>query len=358
MSFVQEGDQPASVAPEPIARTGTQRDSVKQRRALLVSITIFLTVMLVGLYVTMRKMGRGGSEAAASSYVLHSTVLRLQPNSSAGASGTLDSGTVVSLTGMAVDPEGNRWYVLRKDDGRDSFLKVTDVAPPKVRLPEMGARMLRAWLLVFKDPGLVPEADSAVNYFCAQFPTSSHCSELRLLAAAQFRSIARRTNSSDTLNYARRMYQAVVDAKGDTSAEATKELGELDSTGTREIAARSPSRAKSHTSAGFQSGREYALVDRAEVRVKVPDLRTFGKSEQIKVPIAREIRINGKVAVPSTATCTLKLSGATATDRLEVQLTEITFDNKMYSVHTAPQAIPTSGALVVFPLESSLLIGK
>ncbi|MDT8069175.1 MAG: hypothetical protein ROO76_13500 [Terriglobia bacterium] len=182
-----------------------------------------------------------------------------------------------------------------------------------------------------------------------------------MLAAAQFRSIAQRTNSLDTLNRARHMYQEVIDAKVDNSAEAAKELRELGTPESREGSARSTQRAKSHSSSGrngFESGREYALVDRAEVRVKVPDLRTVAKSEQIKVPIAREIRINGKVAVPSTATCTLKILSGTSTDRLKVQLVAIAFDNKMYPVSTIPQAIPTSGALVVFPLESSLLIGK
>ncbi len=361
MSFVQDGEKPTHVTPAPLASTGTQRDPVKQRRALLVSVAVFLMVLFLGLVVTMRKADRAGSDVAASSYLLHEAPLRLQPNSSAGIATTLDSGAVVSLTGLAVDPEGHRWYVLRQGDRHDYFLQVTDVAPPKVRLPDMGARMLRAWLLLFRNPDLVPEADSAVNYFCAQFQTSSHCNELRMLAAAQFRSMAQHTRSSDTLDRARRMYQAVVDAKADNSSEAAKELRELDTPESRELAARSTELGKPHSSVGrkgFESGREYALIDRAEVRVKIPDLRTVVKPEQIKVPIAREIRINGKVAVPSTATCTLKISGGTSADRLEVQLTEIAFGSKTYPVTTRPQAIPTTGALVVFTLESSLLIGK
>lgn len=360
LSFVQEGEQPAFSAPRPISATDTQQDSLKRRRALVVSVAVFLSVMFLGLMVTLRKMGSIKSEVAASSYLLRAAPLRLQPNSSAGISTTLGSGAVVSLTGMAVDPEGHRWYILR-DGGRDSFLKVTDVAPPKVILPDMGTRMLRAWLLAFRDPDLVPEADSAVDYFCTQFPTSSHCSELRMLAGAQFRSIAQSANSSDTLNRARRMYQHVVDAKDDNAAEAAKDLRELDTHENREGAARPSSRPKSYSSTGrngLQSEREYALVDRAEVRVRVPDLRTVAKSEQIRVPIAHEIRINGKVAVPSTATCTLKISGSTLTYGLEVQLTAIAFGNKIYPVITRPQPIPTSGALVVFPLESSLLVGK
>jgi hypothetical protein len=358
---VQEGEQPTSFAPRPIASTGTRKDELKRRRALFVSVAVFLTVMFLGMLITMRKMGRGGSEVAASSYVLRAAPLRLQPNPSAGTSTTLNSGTVVLLTGMAVDSEGNRWYVLRRDDGRDSFLKVMDVAPPKVRLPDSGAQLLRAWLLVFRDPELIPDADSAVDYFCARFPSSSHCNELRMLAAAQFRSIAPRSDSSDTLDRARRMYQAVVDAKVATSAEAAEELKKLDrSGGTREGSGRATSRPKLQSSSanpGFGSASEYALVDRAEVHVRLPDLRALGKPQQIRVPIAREIRINGKVAVPSTATCTLKIAQSSP-DKLEAQLTAIEFGNKNYPVRTRPQPISINGALVVFPLESPLLVGK
>lgn len=356
-SFVQEQTGPVS-APTPVPAVPAE-DPIKKRRAMVVSIMVFLTVMVLGLYLTAKKAGkRFGTEIAASSYTLRETPLKLQPSSSAGISETLNAGAIVSLTGVAVDPEGRRWYVLRKGN-EDGFLKVTDVAPPKVRLPDLGAQMLRAWLIVQRDPELIPDADAAVTYYCSQFPTSSHCDELRLVAAEQFQSLGKRSGSSDALVRSRRLYQAVVDGKGPGAAEASGKIEELD--GKEE---RTPSRhSKGHTdgsskNATLGSGREYALIDQAEVHVKVPDLNAWKGSEQLRTPIAREIRINGKVAVPSNATCILKVSGTNSARGVKVQLVAIEFGNKRYEVATNPQSVPVNGAMVTFPLESSLLVGR
>ncbi|MGE5109999.1 MAG: hypothetical protein ACM3JB_04005 [Acidobacteriaceae bacterium] len=358
-SFVHENAGPAS-APAAAVPAVPVEDPIKKRRAMLVSIAVFLTVMSLGLYLTAKKAGRApGTEVAASTYALRDTPLKLQPNSSAGSSTTLNGGTVVALTGIAVDPEGRRWYVLHKDH-EDGFLKVTDVAPPKAKLPDLGAQMLRAWLLVQRDPELVPEADSAVAYYCSQFPTSSHCDELRMVAAEQFQSLSKRTNSQDALVRSRHLYQAVVDGKGPGAAEASRKIEELE--GNKEE--RTPSRrSKGNTSMSTKnstlgSGREYALIDQAEVHVKVPDLNGLKGSEQLRTPIAREIRINGKVAVPSNATCILKVSGRNPARGVEVQLVAIEFGNKRYEVATNPQSVPVNGAMVTFPLESSLLVGR
>jgi hypothetical protein len=221
--------------------------------------------------------------------------------------------------------------------------------------------MLRSWLLSFKDPGMVVEADNAVSYFCSQFPKSPHCDELRWVAAERFRYIAQREGSQDALARSRRMYAAVRDNKGPSSAEAAKALDGLSDQGegrfrsSRSSGTKSPS-AKSAT---LSSGREYALVDRAEVHVRVPNLKSFTNGSIVRTPIAREIKINGKVAIPANATCIMKIAELDpANSQLTVQLTGIEFGSKHYDVSTTPQKISSNGAVVVFPLESSLLVGR
>jgi len=357
----EEGEQP--VAPLPRAASGIpQSDPNQKRRAILVSVGVFLAVTFIGLYATLFREGSGGPESAATTYVLRQAPLRLQPNGNSGSSITLGPATVITLTGLATDSEGHRWYVTRQD-GKDKFVALTEVAPPKVRLPELGSQMLRTWLIAFNDSSLVPEADSAVNYFCAQFAQSPHCDELRWLAAERFRALASKSGSTpDTVSRARRLYQTLADKKGTNSAEATKALDSLSELETEHRAMPSPRGRRevtSRASSGYGTGREYALVDRAEVRVRVPDLKAVEKGTVIRAPIAKEIQINGKVAIPSTAMCILKISESDKVqNQLTVQLTGIDVGSKHYSVATNPQRIPASGAMVVFPLESSLLIGK
>lgn len=354
-SFISETStaNAPQLAPIAIARGPNPQ---QRRRAILVSVTVFLVVMFVGLYLSLTKSGKTEREIAATAYVLRSTSLKLQPSATAGTSQTLAPSKVVSLTGIAVDPEGHRWYVLR-EGGADRFLEIADVAPPKVRLPELGSQMLRAWLLTFKDPSLIPEADSAVTYFCASFPSSAHCEELRWLAALRFRALAQQQEDSDAIDRTKRLYQAIIDAKGSNAEEASRALNELNGAGEQRVTRSSP-RSRRAKSESLGSGREYALIDHAEVHVKIPDLKTFANASQVKAPIAREIRINGEVAVPSNATCILKVIQSNSTKDVEVQLTAIEFGKKHYDVATAPKLVPRNGATVVFPLESSLLIGK
>lgn len=357
-SFLQ--DEPDFSAPRqaPIAAAPVGPDPDERRKAILVSVAVFLVVMFFGLYFTIDRGSKGGTEVAATTYVVRDAPLRLQPNQNAGSSTTLPSSTVLSLMNLALDSEGGRWFTARHDE-TSGFIAVADVAPPKVRLPELGSQMLRAWLLSFKDPGMVVEADNAVSYFCAQFKNSPHCDELRWVAAERFRYIAQREGSQDALARSRRMFAAVRDNKGPNSAEAAKVLDGLSEPGEERSHSNRTSGAKTPPSKGstLGSGREYALVDQAEVHVKVPNLKSFTNGSIVRTPIAREIKINGKVAIPSNATCIMKVAELDpANSQLTVQLTAIEFGSKHYDVSTTPQKISSNGAVVVFPLESSLLV--
>ena len=360
LSFLQDESEEPIKRPAHVSVVPQGLDPAKRRRAILVSVAVFLVVMFVGLYGTLEKASKSGPEVAATTYVVRNTALRLQPNVNSGSSTTLQPSTVLSLMNVALDSEGTRWFEARNGDA-SGFISISDIAPPKVRLPEIGSQMLRAWLLAFKDPGMVTEAESAVAYFCAQFPKSPHCDELRWVAAERFRSLAQREGNQEILNRSRKLYASVRDNKGPSASEAARALDGLPEPGTeRGRGTRSGNqRGEPGRPASYNSGREFALVDKAEVHVRVPNLKAFANGSVVKAPIAREIRINGKVAIPSNATCIMKIAELDpANSQLTVQLTAIEFGSKHYAVSTVPQRISSSGAVVVFPLESSLLIGK
>jgi hypothetical protein len=73
--------------------------------------------------------------------------------------------------------------------------------------------------------------------------------------------------------------------------------------------------------------------------------------------VAREIKVNDQVAVPADAICVLQvIDSDPAHSTVTLQLTGIEFGGKRYSVSTTPQRVSAPGAVIIFPLNSSLLI--
>lgn len=347
-------DLPVAAPPK---RSGD--DAEQRRRAILVSVGVFLIVVLAGLATIMMRSRSSVPEFAASTYVTHPSPLRLQANETAGTASTVPTGTVLRLTRMAVDPEGHRWFAVQKD-GSEEFVAVGDVAPPKAHQSEAGAQMLRAWLVSFNNPDMASEAVNAVAYFCAQFPNSPRCEELRWVLAERLRHLAQRTDDPELLSRSRELYQAVANKKGPMADQAGKALESL----AQEEAPRRSSGSVKHgrdpagRPLGSGTAGQYALVDRAEVHVRVPNLKSVSKGSTLWAPVAREIRLNGHVAVPGNATCLLLVTDTDSNgSHVALQLTGIEFDGKHYDVSTAPQRITVPGAVVVFQLDSSLLIG-
>jgi hypothetical protein len=255
---------------------------------------------------------------------------------------------------MEVDPQGRRWFAVQRENSEE-FVGVTDIAPPKVHQTEAGSQMLRVWLLSLSDPELVSEALGAVNYFCAQNPGSARCEELRWVMAERLRSLAQKSDNPDLLAKSRELFKNIAEGKGRMSADASRAIDNLDGENIRRPQPRSRVTAK-RKDAG-NAGREYALIDRAEVHVRVPNLKSVAKGTTLRAPIAREIRVNDQVAVPADATCVLRVVDADAAhSTVTLQLTGIEFGGQKYNVTTTPQRVNAPGALMVFPLDSSLLI--
>jgi hypothetical protein len=99
-------------------------------------------------------------------------------------------------------------------------------------------------------------------------------------------------------------------------------------------------------------------VDAAEVQLRIPDLSTLKSGSNIRTPIAKEIRVNGQLVVPSNATCVLEIVSQNNQGEAAIaRLTAIEFNNRTYAVTTAPKRLDKAGSIVVFKLDSSLLIG-
>jgi hypothetical protein len=255
---------------------------------------------------------------------------------------------------MEVDPQGRRWFAVQRTNN-DEYVAVTDVAPPKVHQTEAGSQMLRVWLLSLSDPDMVNEATSAVNYFCAQNVGSHRCDELRWVLVERLRDLAQRTGNPELLAKSRETLRSIADGKGKLSPDASRALEDLDRNDNRQPTQPKSSGSKRRDTGN--AGREYALIDRAEVHVRVPNLKAVAKGTTLRAPVAKEIRVNDQVAVPGDAICVLQVVDADPVHSVvTLQLTGIEFAGKKYNVTTTPQRVNAPGAVVVFPLDSSLLI--
>src|SRR5204863_29020 len=79
-SFLQDEPDYSTPRPAPIAVAPAGPDPDKRRKAILVSVAVFLVVMFFGLYFTVDKAAKGGTEVVATTYMVRSGPLRLQPN--------------------------------------------------------------------------------------------------------------------------------------------------------------------------------------------------------------------------------------------------------------------------------------
>jgi hypothetical protein len=354
LSFVL--DESIDLGPQtaPVPVTETDDKQLERRRAILVSVGVFLIVVLIGLATTIMRSRPSSAEYAAETYAIHAAPLRLQASLSAGTAETVQAGTVLRLTKMELDPQGRRWFVVQRE-GAEEFVSLNDVAPPKVHQTEAGSQMLRAWLLSLSDPDLVTESLGAVNYFCAQNVGSARCEELRWVLAERLRSMSQKSGSPELAAKSREILKSIADGKGKMSSEASKTLDNADREEIRRPV--QPKTGASKKKNGANAGREYALIDRAEVQVRVPNLKSVAKGAILRTPVAREIKVNEQIAVPSDAICVLQVIDADpARSTVTLQLTGIEFGGKRYNVSTTPQRVNAPGAVVVFPLNSALLI--
>ena len=349
-------------APEPLVPIARERSREKpnERKAILIAVVVFLVVVLVGVSRLFRYNSAGlESSVKATSFTLHNAALHLKAGDETGVARTAPTGSIVRLSRIVRDNTGRAWFLVR-EDGKDLAIIVTDVAPPKVSEPGEGSKMLQAWLLAFDKPELGSDAVQAVNYYCSQFPTSPHCEELRWVAAERFRYLGQRSSKhSELLAQSRDLYKTLASQNGTHAEEARKTLQTLPaepspSRGSERVTLDAPKVAKTNKT----EFRQYALVDAAEVQLRIPDLTTVTPGVPIRTPIAKEIRVNGQLVVPSNAICVLEVVSANSPGSPAVaRLTAIEFGNRRYPVTTEAKRLEKAGSIVVFKLDSSLLIG-
>jgi hypothetical protein len=346
--------------PEEIVAIPRERNRQQpgQMKAVIVAFSVFLVIVLFGVSRMMRSNSATLSPVKATSFAVHNAALHLEASDQSGVGRAITNGTIVRLTRIVRDNTGRPWYMVT-EDGKEMAIKVDDVAPPKVSEPEEGSKMLQAWLLQFDHPELAQDAVQAVNYFCSEFPTSGHCDELRWVAAQRLRYLAQHSaKSRELISQTRELFKTLATQNGPHSEEARKSLDSLaESSTSRNTERDSPVPVKTAKSSKAEF-RQYALVDAAEVQLRIPDLGTLKSGSNIRTPIAKEIRVNGQLVVPSNATCVLEILSPNSQGGPAVaRLTAIEFNNRSYPVTTEPKRLEKAGSIVVFKLDSSLLIG-
>jgi hypothetical protein len=328
-----------------------------QMKAIGVALAVFLIIVLIGVTRLFHSTGSGTASAVkATSFAIRNSILHVQPAESSGTARTVPNGTILHLSKLVRDNTGRPWFMVL-ENGQETAISLNDVAPPKVSDQEEGAKMLHAYLIAFDRADLAPDAAQAVNYYCSEFQSSPHCEELRWVAAEKLRSMAQRSSkSSELLSQTREMYKALADQNGPHASEAKRtleNLAEPNPARGEKTSSPAPKTAKSSKS----DFRQYALVDAAEVQLRIPDLGKLTPGEEIRTPIAREIRVNGQLVVPANAVCVLQIVSGSEGDAKIARLSAIEFGGRRYEVTTEPKRLERAGTIVKFPLDSSLLIG-
>jgi hypothetical protein len=328
-----------------------------QMKAIGVALAVFLIIVLVGVTRLFHSNSSStASSVKATSFAIRNSTLHIEPSESSGTARTVPNGTILRLSRLVRDNTGRPWFLVL-DDGKETAISLNDVAPPKVSDQEEGAKMLHAYLIAFDHPDLAQDAAQAVNYYCSEFPSSSHCEELRWVAAEKLRSMAQHSSKrTELLSQTRELYKTLIDQNGPHASEAKKSLGTLAEPAPAR-GERSNSPAPKAAKGSKSNFRQYALVDAAEVQLRIPDLSKLSPGEEIRTPIAREIRVNGQMVVPANAICILQIvSGSTEQSKI-ARLSAIEFGGRRYAVSTEPKLLERPGSIVKFPLDSSLLIG-
>lgn len=325
-------------------------------KAIGVALAVFLIIVLIGVARLFHATSSSAVSVKATSFAIKNAILHVEPTLSSGTARTVANGTVLNLSRLVRDNTGRPWFLVL-DNGTETAISLDDVAPPKVSDQEEGAKMLHAYLLAFDHVDLAPDAAQAVNYYCSQFPNSPHCDELRWVAAEKLHSMAQHSSKrSELLAQTRDLYKSVAEKNGAHAEEAKKSLESL-SEPPPSRPERSGASAPKPVKTAKSDFRQYALVDAAEVRLRIPDLSKLTPGQEIRTPIASEIRVNGNLVVPANAVCVLEIvSGSTADSKI-ARLAAIEFGGKKYDVSTEPKKLDKPGSIVKFPLDSSLLIG-
>jgi len=329
-----------------------------QTKAIAFALAVFLVIVLFGVSRLFRTTSPTVSNIRATSFAIHNTELHLEPTENAGVARAVANGSILRLSSVVRDNTGKAWFLV-PEDGKEFAIGAADIAPPKVSEPEEGSKMLQAWLLSFDRPDLAADAVQAVNYYCVEFSASPHCEELRWTAAERLRTVAQRSSKrSELLAQTRELYKAVASQNGRHADEAKKQLETISDANPSHSSERPVTNSASTPKNAKPEFRQYALVDAAEVQLRIPDVSKLTPGASIQTPIAKEIRVNGQLVVPANAICNLEiLSGSASGQGALARLTAIEFANRRYAVTTEPKRLDKPGAIVVFRLDSSLLIG-
>lgn len=293
------------------------------------------------------------------SYALEDASMRREPALDSPVIKDLPPSEIVGITGFETDEGGHRWFRVR-DQGINGFILTQEIAPPKAADAENGYALLRHSLLGLDDPGILPEASKAVDYFRAKFPASRHRDELEWLLAEQTRTLAPESSRpQDLLASAREIYENLAAENGEFSASARQVLEHYPTAAEGNRTRSSPVERDpfklsivgggSISSQSPSSGpiRKLTVVSRSPLVVLLGDGVEVSSGTSFQGEIDRDIRVHGEVAVPRGSVAHLEVVGIGASSsgvRVSpafVQLSDVVIANRTYGISAVAIRIDT-----------------
>lgn len=268
------------------------------------------------------------------SYVLTTTSLRARPAPGAPPVKDVQSGEVVSITGLEIDSVGNRWFEIRADEMK-GYLQTAEVAPPKGNDPERTFEALRHSLLGLNEPSQMTTAVEAVDLYRQTFVDNPHGDEVAWLLAERARALAERSGQHrpTLLRVARTHYELVAKGKSDFAPRAQTALNSMSAGGPAAEraarAARGPAPLEFSVLGGESTeGRAAAnRVRRVMVRsrtlltVRLEETATTSPGRVIDGTIAEDVRVEDEIAIPRGSRAVLRVTEDSA--RLELTSLEV-----------------------------------
>jgi hypothetical protein len=327
------------------------------------------------------------------SYALENASMRRNPDLDSPVIKDLPPSEIVGITGFETDEGGHRWFRVR-NRGINGFILTQDVAPPKAVDAENGYALLRHSLLGVDDPGILPEAVKAVDYFRASFPASRHQDELDWLLAEKMRTLAPDSSQpQDLLASAREIYQALAAGSGEFSGSARQVLEQYPTAAEGRRAKPSPAErdpfklsivgAGSISSQSPSSGpvRKLTVVSRTPLLVLLGNAVEVSSGTSFQGAIDQDIRVHGEVAVPRGSVAHLKVveigasSSGVRVSPAFLQLSDVVIADRTYKtsavairidtppgtgISSAPGEVPRlpAGTRITFQLVEPLMISQ
>jgi hypothetical protein len=366
----KEPDPAALAAAYALTKSQVQRrEQHKQKKVMFFSILVFLAVFsTVTLLIHVRSRSVGPA-VMGTSYVLYPVELRQSPNGPVVSSNKLAAGSIVQITGVQQDGQGENWFQIAQDNS-PAYVRVTDLAPPKGNNAESGYTLLKVSLLGLDNPQEADDAAKAVDLYRRLYSFDPRGEELLWILAARQRELGIRSHSQQLLTTSRKNYEELAAGNGEYSSRSKDSLRHFsEHSAAVPHAAPPPIEVIGATNVGtwkvadssHAQPHKLMLLNQTKVLVKLSGTQAIQAGELLTGQIASNIIAGNEVVVPAGSGCKVKVISM-SDNRLGLQLQSMQIADRSYSVDAAPIQLSLrdltakSGAPVLFRLRRSLVL--